>query len=122
MRFEDDIQCREALRNVSIENGYPIHSRRVSKLQCEAICTALCAWRCYGSLTKKNGIFSIKGIHGDHTCPREIHNKHATSNWIGKKYLNVIRARPNMTAKELEADIMEKYACQVTKWRCYNGK
>ncbi|KAH6797713.1 hypothetical protein C2S52_022267 [Perilla frutescens var. hirtella] len=121
MRFEDGIQCREALRNVSIENGYPIHFRRVSKYQCEAICTAPCTWRCYGSLIKRDSTFSIKVINGEHTCPRAIHNTQVTSNWICKKYLNTFRLRPNMTAKELEANIMEKYACQVTKWRCYNG-
>ncbi|KAH6776212.1 hypothetical protein C2S52_013773 [Perilla frutescens var. hirtella] len=121
MRFEDGLQCREALRTISVENGYPIHFRRASKHQCEAICTEPCAWRCYGSVIKRDNRFTIKVLNGEHTCLREIHNKQATSSWICKKYLKEFRLKPNMTAKELEADIMEKYACRVTKWRCYSS-
>ncbi|KAH6761555.1 hypothetical protein C2S52_018988 [Perilla frutescens var. hirtella] len=122
MQFEDGFQCKHAIQTISIENGDPIRFTRFNKTQCEAKCIPQCGWRCYGSLVKKDGTFVIKSLSGDHKCPREMNNKQATSEWIAREYLNKFRMRPNMSVKELELDIMSRFACEVTPWRLYKAK
>ncbi|KAH6771697.1 hypothetical protein C2S51_010101 [Perilla frutescens var. frutescens] len=122
MQFEDGFQCKHAIQTISIENGHPIRFTRFNKTQCEAKCIPQCGWRCYGSLVKKDGTFVIKSLSGDHKCPREMNNKQATSEWIAREYLNKFRMRPNMSVKELELDIMSRFACEVTPWRLYKAK
>ncbi|KAH6783410.1 hypothetical protein C2S52_008369 [Perilla frutescens var. hirtella] len=122
MRFEDGFQCKRAVQKHAIENGHPIHFRRCNKEQCEAYCSLECGWRLYASVVRIDGTFSIKSLSGDHKCPRAMNNKQVSSSWIANEYLNKFRVNPNWSVKELEADIMERFACQVTKWRLYDAK
>lgn len=108
MRFVDDFQARDALVEQAMEHGKDIHFKRISKEQMDSRCKKGCAWRIYGSEVGKKGVFALKIVKDEHTCPRVIRNKIVTSTWIAKRYLEVFRLRPEMTVKELRQDLMEK--------------
>lgn len=122
MRFEDGIQCRDAIKENAIEDGRGIHFRRVSKEQLEAYCNPPCKWRCYGSIDKPTGHFLIKVLKQPHTCTTDMRNHQVNSPWIAKKYLNVFRYRPDLTVKELGQDIVRRYNCKVSIWKLYQAK
>ncbi|KAH6770200.1 hypothetical protein C2S52_015003 [Perilla frutescens var. hirtella] len=122
MRFDNAYQCKHAIQTISLEHGYPIHFTRSNKHQCEASCIPKCGWGCYGSFVKRDRVFILKRVSLKHTCPREIHNKQATAEWIANEYLETFRERPHTTIKELELDIMKRFACQVSRWRLYRAR
>lgn len=88
----------------------------------QARCTEPCKWKCYGSLETSTGHFKIKTLNLPHTCSLAVRNKQLTSTWIARQYLNVFRYRPEITFKELAADIMLRYNCHVTRWKLYNAR
>lgn len=122
MRFNDPYQCKHALQSISLEHGYPLRFIRCNKKQCEARCTSQCKWRVYGNVVKKTGVFLIKVLSHRHTCPRDMYNKNATAKWIAREFLDTFRIRPDIKVKELQAEIMMRYACHVSKWRLYRAK
>ncbi|KAH6824223.1 hypothetical protein C2S53_001250, partial [Perilla frutescens var. hirtella] len=66
--------------------------------------------------------FFIKKLSDHHTCPRDMHNKQATPEWIAKEYLETFRARPDLKMKELQTEIMNRFACEVPLWRLYRAR
>lgn len=122
MRFEDGLQCRNALRTWAVVCGHPIHFRRVSKGQLEAKCELPCVWRCYGSMMKNENTFALKVVVDPHTCPFDIHNKQANYKWLARQYIDVFRVRPDMSISEFLEDCNKKFGVQPSRGRLHRAK
>ncbi|XP_057770651.1 uncharacterized protein LOC130990435 [Salvia miltiorrhiza] len=121
MRFESGYQCRKALRTWAIENEKFIHFKRVSVVQCEAVCVEGYKWRVCASIVREDKSFKVKTYVGVHTCPTALSNKLLTSEWIANRYLEIFRANMNWSVKELKGDIMRMFKVSVPKDRLYKA-
>lgn len=122
MRFQDGLQCREALRTWAIVQGHPIQFRRVNKHQLQAKCKEPCIWKCYGSINQSENNFVIRKIKGPHTCPFNIHNKQANYKWLARQYLDVFRIRPDMSISDFLADCNARFQVQPSRGRLHRAK
>lgn len=122
MRFEDGIQCRDALRTWAILQGHPIRFRRVSKDQLQAKCAAPCLWKCYGSVNSSEKNFVIRTLKEPHTYSFSIHNKVANYKWIARQYIEVFRVRSDMSISEFLEDCNNKLGIQPSRGRLYRAK
>ncbi|KAL3534432.1 hypothetical protein ACH5RR_002893 [Cinchona calisaya] len=63
----------------------------------------------------------IKSYNGEHTCVISKKNVEATSDWIAKKFVLVLRDHPEMTAKGIIAEML-KFGVHPSRMQVYRAK
>nr|XP_027109085.1 uncharacterized protein LOC113728936 [Coffea arabica] len=103
---------RAALKDYVIQKGFPILRLKNEKSRVTAVCGVEgCQWRIHASAVADSVTFHIKSYQPKHTCVMDKQCAEATSDWMAKKLVFVMRDHLNMTSKgvETEAELL-KYA------------
>ena len=113
---------RAALKDYVIQKGFPIKRLKNEKTRCTAICdVAGCTWRIHASPIADSVTFMIKTYTPEHTCVMDNKNREATSDWMAKKLIAVMRTYPNLSRKGIEAEML-KYGVHPSKQQVYRAK
>ncbi|KAL3532632.1 hypothetical protein ACH5RR_006153 [Cinchona calisaya] len=122
MLFNNVDTFRAALKDYVIQKGFPIQRLKNEKSRCTAKCGVEgCPWRIHASPVGDSTIFQIKTYNPQHTCVMDRKNPEATSDWIAKKLIAVLRDNTEMTNKSILAD-MRKYGVQPSKMQVWSSK
>ncbi|XP_027152483.1 uncharacterized protein LOC113752574 [Coffea eugenioides] len=106
---------RVALKDYIIQKGFPILRLKNKKSRVTAVCDVEgCQWRIHTSPVADSVTFQIKSYQPEHICVMDKQCAETTSDWMAKKLVSVIRDHPNMTSKEVEAELL-KYAELIRK-------
>ncbi|KAL3533501.1 hypothetical protein ACH5RR_007022 [Cinchona calisaya] len=63
----------------------------------------------------------IKSYHAEHTCIMSKKNTEATSNWIAKKLVSVLKDHPKMTSKGIVVEML-KFGVNPSKMQVYRAR
>ncbi|XP_058746340.1 uncharacterized protein LOC131619237 [Vicia villosa] len=58
----------------------------------------------------------------DHTCHRTAKNRQATTEWLAKKFIPLLRHTPEMRPKGLVAESLEKWSVKLSSAQAYRAK
>ncbi|XP_071918934.1 uncharacterized protein [Coffea arabica] len=113
---------RAVLKDYVIQKGFPLLRLKNERSRVTAICNAEgCQWRIHASPVADNITFQIKSYQPQHTCVMDKHCVEATSNWMAKKLVGVMRDHPNMTSKGVETKL-KKYGMKPSKMQIFRSK
>ncbi|XP_027169607.1 uncharacterized protein LOC113769350 [Coffea eugenioides] len=113
---------RAILKDYVIQKGFPLLRLKNERSRVTAICNAEgCQWRIHASPVADNITFQIKSYQSQHTCVMDKHCAEATSDWMAKKLVGVMRDHPNMTSKGVEAEL-RKYGVKPSKMQIFRAK
>ncbi|KAL3523281.1 hypothetical protein ACH5RR_016115 [Cinchona calisaya] len=87
---------REVLYEWNIREGDVVKPTKNESKMLTAKCTKGCSWRIHAFEVQEGTTFQIKTLSGTHTCGREYNNKHTTSRYLAKKYLDKLRDEPDI--------------------------
>ena len=113
---------RAALKDYVIQKGFPILRLKNEKSRVTAVCGVEgCQWRIHASPVADSVTFQIKSYQPKHTCVMDKQCAEATSDWIAKEMVSVMRDHPNMTSKGVEAELL-KYGVRPNKMQIFRAK
>ncbi|KAL3529886.1 hypothetical protein ACH5RR_009208 [Cinchona calisaya] len=122
MLFTNVDAFRAALKDFVIQKGFPIQRLKNEKSRCTAKCGVEgCPWRIHASPVGDSTTFQIKTYNPQHTYMMDRKNPEATSDWIAKKLITVVRDNTDMTNKSILAE-MRKYGVQPSKMQVWTSK
>ncbi|XP_027102956.1 uncharacterized protein [Coffea arabica] len=113
---------RAALKDYVIQKGFPILRLKNEKSRVTAVYGVEgCQWRIHASPVADSVTFQIKSYQPEHTCVMDKQCAEATSDWMAKKLVSVMRDHPNMTSKGVEAELL-KYGVRPSKMQIFRAK
>nr|XP_027067722.1 uncharacterized protein LOC113693372 [Coffea arabica] len=117
-----DFEDNEAEIMVLDSESFPLLRWKNERSRVIAICGIEgCQWRIHAPLVDDNITFRIKSYQSLHTCVMDKHCAKATSDWMAKKLVGVMRDHPNMTSKGVEAEL-RKYGLKPSKMQIFRAK
>ncbi|XP_058780530.1 uncharacterized protein LOC131654122 [Vicia villosa] len=69
-----------------------------------------------------NEYWQLVNIIDDHTCHRTAKNRQATTEWLAKKFIPLLRHTPEMRPKGLVAESLEKWGVKLSSAQAYRAK
>nr|XP_027096179.1 uncharacterized protein LOC113716076 [Coffea arabica] len=122
MLFTNVDAFRAVLKDYAIQKGFPLVRLKNEKSRCTAKCGAEgCNWRIHASPVADTTTFMVKTYTPEHTCVMDRKNSEATSDWIAKKLISVMRDHPEMTSKGVKAE-MQKHGVLPSRMQIYRAK
>nr|XP_027071981.1 uncharacterized protein LOC113696796 [Coffea arabica] len=98
------------LKHYVIQKGFPIKKLKNEKTRCTAICAIDgYKWRIHASPIADSITFMIKSYSSKHTCVMDNKNCEATSDWMAKKLVTLMRTHPHMSRKGIEAEMLKQH-------------
>ncbi|KAG6507063.1 uncharacterized protein LOC121980764 [Zingiber officinale] len=123
--FPDVETCRRTLKDIAIALHFELRIVKSDRSRFIARCSKDgCPWRvhvakCPGVLT-----FSIRTLHGEHTCEgvHNLHHQQATVGWVARSVESRVRDNPQYKPKEILQDIREQHGVAVSYMQAWRGK
>nr|XP_027101234.1 uncharacterized protein LOC113720767 [Coffea arabica] len=113
---------RAALKDFVIQKGFPLQRLKNEKSRCTAKCGIDgCKWRIHASPLADSVTYMIKSYTPEHTCVMDSKNREATSDWMAKKLVAVMRDHPDISRKGIEAEML-KYGVHPSKQQVYRAR
>lgn len=126
MEFKSLNQFKVAVRDHAIRNGRQIRFEKNDGVRCRVECKKKsenkCPWLMLCSKVGGKHTFSIKTMHGPHSCPRVFNNKSANSKWVASKMLEKVRMTRKLRLSEVVDEVRIGFSTGITKWRAWKGR
>ncbi|XP_027178079.1 uncharacterized protein LOC113777244 [Coffea eugenioides] len=114
---------RAALKDYVIQKGFLVVRLKNEKTRVTAICGIDgCKWRIHASPVADSITFMIKSYQPEHTCVMDKGNVEATSDWIAKKLVPLMRDHPNISSQGIEAEMIAKYGIKPSYMQLFRAK
>ncbi|XP_020273842.1 uncharacterized protein LOC109848639 [Asparagus officinalis] len=123
--FPDVKSCRRALRDAAIACHFEIQTMKSDKTRFTAKCAAEgCPWRIHAAKLPGVPTFTIRTIHGTHTCSGINHLGHqqASVDWVANSVEERLRENPNYKPKEILEEIHRTHGITLTYKQAWRGK
>nr|XP_027096036.1 uncharacterized protein LOC113715932 [Coffea arabica] len=119
---ETDDETDPLKKDYAIEKGFPLVRVKNERTRCTAKCGSEgCNWRIHASPVANTTIFMVKTYNPEHTCVMSRKNTEATSDWMAKKLIAVLREHPEMSTKGIIAE-MKKFGVEPNRMRVYRAR
>ncbi|XP_050233328.1 uncharacterized protein LOC126681816 [Mercurialis annua] len=123
MRFTTRDQLRSVVQQWALLNGQNVGWVRSAKIRLEDVCSGDCSWRLHASKIGGEKTFRIRRVSKNHTCPRAMTNRQATSEWIAKEFIQRFRRNPMYVPAEMMLDVKDRYnSLSVSRSTCYRAR
>jgi hypothetical protein len=100
-KFESTEQLKAAIREHSCKHRKPIKFPKNDKLRVLAKCEPTCPWELYASWDSRTKSFVVKRYETKHTCEGKWEVRAFSARYIGKHYVEEIRANEKISLKGL---------------------
>ncbi|XP_016168737.2 uncharacterized protein LOC107611306 [Arachis ipaensis] len=102
MIFKSKQHFMNATRDYTIQWGRNINFIKNDNVRVRAVCKIEgCPWVVYCACNKQNGVWQIKTLVDEHSCPRKRKNRAATQEWTLGKLVPKLRKHPTMKHREV---------------------
>ncbi|XXG89719.1 hypothetical protein AAC387_Pa12g1653 [Persea americana] len=123
--FTDVETCRRTLKETAIALHFDLRIVKSDRSRFIAKCSKEgCPWRVH--VAKRSGVptFSIRTLHGEHTCEgvRNLHHQQASVGWVARSVEARLRDNPQYKPKEILQDIREQHGVAVSYMQAWRGK
>ncbi|KAL0863636.1 hypothetical protein Bca101_042754 [Brassica carinata] len=125
MEFSDVIACRRALRDAAIASRFEMQTVKSDKTRFTAKCASSgCPWRIHCARLPGVPTFSIRTIHGNHTCDGILHLGHhqASVQWVAEAVKETLRENPRCKPKEILEEIHQVHGITLSYKQAWRGK
>lgn len=123
--FPDVETCRRILKDIAIALHFEIRTVKSDRSRFIAKCSKEgCPWRIHVAKCPGVSTFSIRTLHGEHTCEgvRNFHHHQASVNWVARSVEARIRDNPQYKPKEILQDIKDQHGVAVSYMQAWRGK
>ncbi|XP_020090375.1 AP2/ERF domain-containing protein PFD0985w-like [Ananas comosus] len=121
--FKDKASLVDALDRWHITHNVQMKVLKSTKTTYTVKCTVEgCPWRLHASVPKDATYFRVKTYAGQHTCVIPMLNaahRNCTSNLICQVILPLMKARLNMTPKEVQETVRSTLHVQISYWKAW---
>ncbi|XP_020111290.1 uncharacterized protein LOC109726214 [Ananas comosus] len=121
--FNDKASLVDALDRWHITHNVQMKVVKSTKTTYTVKCTVEgCPWRLHASVPKDATYFRVKTYAGQHTCVIPMLNaahRNCTSNLICQLILPLMKARLNMTPKEVQETVRSTLHVQINYWKAW---
>ncbi|CAL9757996.1 unnamed protein product [Musa acuminata subsp. burmannicoides] len=123
--FPDVETCRRTLKDIAIALHFELRIVKSDRSRFIAKCSKEgCPWRVHVAKCPGVPTFSIRTLHGEHTCEgvRNLHHQQATVGWVARSVEARVRDNPQYKPKEILQDIREQHGVAVSYMQAWRGK
>ncbi|KAK8537357.1 hypothetical protein V6N12_043523 [Hibiscus sabdariffa] len=106
LRFEDNIQFKEAVKKYSVANGVKLKFVKNEPKRTRVHCRGTCPWKLYASYDTRYDCYVVKTHNSEHMCFRN--NKSTMLSWAYATYDMCRRARKAIL-KEMQGSYVEEF-------------
>jgi hypothetical protein len=123
--FADVETCRRTLKDIAIALHFDLRIVKSDRSRFIAKCNKEgCPWRVHVAKCPGVPTFTIRTLHGEHTC-EGVHNHHhqqASVGWVARSVEARIRDNPQYKPKEILQDIRDQHGVAVSYMQAWRGK
>ncbi|KAJ1701981.1 hypothetical protein LUZ63_001760 [Rhynchospora breviuscula] len=123
--FPDVEACRRALKDMAIALHFELRIVKSDRSRFIAKCSQDgCPWRVHVAKCPGVPTFSVRTLHGEHTCEgvRNLHHQQATVGWVARSVEARLRHNPQIKPKEILQDIQDQHGVAVSYMQAWRGK
>ncbi|KAK9145978.1 hypothetical protein Sjap_005881 [Stephania japonica] len=123
--FADVETCRRTLKEFAIALHFDLRIVKSDRSRFIAKCSKEgCPWRIHVAKCPGVPTFSIRTLHGEHTCEgvRNLHHQQASVGWVARSVEARLRDNPQYKPKEILQDIREQHGVAVSYMQAWRGK
>lgn len=123
--FADVKSCRRALRDTAIALHFEMQTIKSDKTRFTAKCASEgCPWRIHAAKLPGVPTFTIRTVHGSHTCGGIAHLGHqqASVQWVASNVEQRLRENPNCKPKEILEEIHRVHGITLSYKQAWRGK
>ncbi|KAF8392043.1 hypothetical protein HHK36_022383 [Tetracentron sinense] len=123
--FPDVETCRRTLKEIAIALHFDLRIVKSDRSRFIAKCSKEgCPWRVHAAKCPGVSTFSIRTLHGEHTCEgvRNLHHQQASIGWVARSVEARLRDNPQYKPKEILQDIREEHGVAVSYMQAWRGK
>ncbi|GFZ01417.1 hypothetical protein Acr_15g0000260 [Actinidia rufa] len=123
--FPDVKSCRRALRDLAIALHFEIQTVKSDKTRFTAKCASEgCPWRVHAAKLPGVPSFTIRTIHGEHTCSGIAHLGHqqASVQWVAHSVEQSLMENPHYKPKEILEEIHRVHGITLSYKQAWRGK
>ncbi|XP_077226980.1 uncharacterized protein LOC143860295 [Tasmannia lanceolata] len=123
--FPDVETCRKMLKETAIALHFDLRIVKSDRSRFIAKCSKEgCPWRVHAAKCPGVSTFSIRTLHGEHTCEgvHNLHHQQASVGWVARSVEARLRDNPKYKPKDILQDIREQHGVLVTYMQAYRGK
>jgi len=111
MEFKNLQLFKAALKDYTIHLGREIKMVKNDNRRVRAKCANLdCNWEIYCASSSITNSYQIKIFREEYTCPREVKNKAAHTDWVSQKLLKRLRGQPGLSHSEAYYLMKDEYS------------
>ncbi|KAG7568885.1 Zinc finger SWIM-type [Arabidopsis thaliana x Arabidopsis arenosa] len=125
MEFSDVLACRRALRDAAIALRFEMQTVKSDKTRFTAKCNSEgCPWRIHCAKLPGVPTFTIRTIHGSHTCGGISHLGHhqASVQWVAEAVTERLKVNPHCKPKEILEEIHQVHGITLSYKQAWRGK
>lgn len=117
--FKSKAQFIAAVRDYALEQRKNLKFVKNDKVRVLVQCVEGCP--CYMRITKTKSrpYFQLVGFNPEHTCCRTARNRQATTSWLGRKLMPVLRHVPNMKRAGTIDEVRARWGILIDKDKAY---
>ncbi|KAK4792168.1 hypothetical protein SAY86_022603 [Trapa natans] len=123
--FPDVETCRRALKDIAMALRFDLRIVKSDRSRFIAKCSKEgCPWRIHVAKCPGVPTFSIRTLHGDHTCEglHNFHHQQASVGWVARSVEARIRDNPQYKPKEILQIIQAEHGVAVSYMQAWRGK
>ncbi|KAJ4955572.1 hypothetical protein NE237_012355 [Protea cynaroides] len=123
--FPDVETCRRTLKEIAIALHFDLRIVKSDRSRFIAKCSKEgCPWRVHVAKCPGVSTFTIRTLHGEHTCEgvRNLHHQQASVGWVARSVEARLRDNPQYKPKEILQDIREQHGVAVSYMQAWRGK
>lgn len=123
--FPDVETCRRTLKEIAIALHFDLRIVKSDRSRFIAKCSKVgCPWRVHVAKCPGVPTFTIRTLHGEHTCEgvQNLHHQQATVGWVARSVEARVRDNPRYKPKEILQDIREQHGVAVSYMQAWRGK
>ncbi|OMO72863.1 Transposase, MuDR, plant [Corchorus olitorius] len=123
--FPDVETCRRTLKDIAIALHFDLRIVKSDRSRFIAKCSKEgCPWRVHVAKCPGVPTFSVRTLHGEHTCEgvRNLHHQQASVGWVARSVEARVRDNPQYKPKEILQDIRDQHGVAVSYMQAWRGK
>ncbi|XP_023644686.1 uncharacterized protein LOC17899636 isoform X2 [Capsella rubella] len=125
MEFSDANACRRAIKNAAIALRFEMQTIKSDKTRFTAKCMGEgCPWRIHCAKIPNAPTFTVRTIHGSHTCGGVSHLGHqqASVQWVADVVAEKLKQNPHFRPKEILEEIYRVHGISLSYKQAWRGK
>lgn len=117
--------CRKTLKDIAIALHFEIRIVKSDRSRFIAKCSKEgCPWRVHVAKCPGVPTFTIRTLHGEHTCDgvQNLHHQQASVGWVARSVESRVKDNPQYKPKEILQDIRDQHGVAVSYMQAWRGK